>query len=295
MTSTTTTARSLLHLDPPKFSVDDDEEDEDIELWSFRLPVAFPLTALKGLELSITGGGVTKLSADGIEYRLEPGDVQDTESFRVLVPKKHNNRNKKNKTNGEDDSHSDSDSSSSSSSDHDNEVKDSGKIPKMVPLKKSFVRHFSVLVDVPHKAETQLAPREGPPPQDTMRHAYSHVPQRSGLKRRWMPLGVTSTTTTVTARKEGGPTTVAVPAVSTATKQRSDSDKGESKGSSSKKRKTTGDASLPDSDASSDAADDAKLSKSERKAKKAEKKAAKKAKKEAKKAKKESKKVKEER
>jgi hypothetical protein len=293
MTSTTTTARSLLHLDPPKFSVDDDEEDEDIELWSFRLPVAFPLTALKGLELSITGGGVTKLSADGIEYRLEPGDVQDTESFRVLVPKKHNNRNKKNKTNGEDDSHSDSDSSSS---DHDNEVKDSGKIPKMVPLKKSFVRHFSVLVDVPHKAETQLAPREGPPPQDTMRHAYSHVPQRSGLKRRWMPLGVTSTTTTtVTARREGGPTTVAVPAVSTATKQRSDSDKEESKGSSSKKRKTTGDASLPDSDASSDAADDAKLSKSERKAKKAEKKAAKKAKKEAKKAKKESKKVKEER
>jgi hypothetical protein len=127
-----------------------------------------------------------------------------------------------------------------------------------------------------------------------MRHAYAHVPQRSGLKRRWMPLGANTS-------MENEQTTLSVPVATTKTTSkgvRSHSAKQEtisvdkSTGASPKKRMKTEDVPSPESDDSSEV--DEKLSKSERKARKAEKKAAKKAKKEAKKAKKAAKKVKKE-
>ena len=308
MTNTGSTTALSLQLDPPRFTVD--VEDDTLELWSFRLPVSFPLSALKGVEVSLTGG-VTKIltsTVDGKEYRLEPGDKEDTESFRVLIPK------------GDDGTDKDGSSSTSSSSEDDDEddedeKKDSARtIPKMVPLKKSFAKHFSVLADVPPMTETQVAPREGPPPQDatSMRHAYSSIPQRTGLKRRWMPLGVVCVvppTNPMEGEDQVQLTRTAPTAAASSTKTnhkgRSDSvasisthretrlaDQATSD-SPSKKRIKTDEIPSPDSDASSDVVDE-KLSKSERKAKKAEKKAAKKAKKEAKKAKKAAKKVKKE-
>ena len=304
----TTNSLLSLQLNPPTFTVD--VEDDNIELWSFRLPVAFPLSALKGIEMSMTG--VTKIpssstttTVDGKEYRLERGDLEDTESFRVLVIPKDGEQG------GKDNNGSDSDSSSSSSDDDDDEKKDSARtIPKMVPLKKSFAKHFSVLADVPPMTETQVAAREGPPPQDTMRHAYSSIPQRTGLKRRWMPLGVPrnpmegeteprSTTKAVptAVSTKTHPTTNPAPSksvASTSTHREARSEDQATGDSPTKRFKTEAEVPSPDSDDASSEGGDEKLSKSERKAKKAEKKAAKKAKKEAKKAKKAAKKVKKE-
>jgi hypothetical protein len=303
----TSTSLLSLQLNPPNFTVD--VEDDNIELWSFRLPVAFPLSALKGIEMSMTG--VTKIpssstttTVDGKEYRLERGDLEDTESFRVLVIPKDDEQG------GKDNDGNDSDNSSSSSDDDDDEKKDSARtIPKMVPLKKSFAKHFSVLADIPPMTETQVAPREGPPPQDTMRHAYSSIPQRTGLKRRWMPLGVvrnpmeeeteprltTAVSTSVSTKTHPKTKPATSNSVASTSTHREALPADKATGDSPTKRfKTEEEVPSPDSDDASSEGVDEKLSKSERKAKKAEKKAAKKAKKEAKKAKKAAKKVKKE-
>lgn len=274
MTSTDLT----LQLDPPKFTVDGN--DEDIELWAFRLPVSFPINALKGVEVSTSG--VTKVSANGKDYRIELGETEYTDSFRVLVPK--------------DDGDERSGNESSSSDDDENEANDTRKLRKLVPLKRPFTKHFSILIDEPELSETQLAPQEGPPPKEKMRSAYSHVPQRSGLKRRWMPLGVANPLAgeplklpaQIVAGTNGKSRSNSV--VSVTTKREPIAVKPET-GIPESKRIKLDDTPAAETD---DSSEDKKLSKSERKAKKAEKKAAKKAKKEAKKAKKASKKVKRE-
>jgi hypothetical protein len=60
----------------------------------------------------------------------------------------------------------------------------------LYPCRKPFARHFNVVKSFPKMSETQLAPLKGPEPaDDAMRHAYAPIPQRKGLKRRWMPTG----------------------------------------------------------------------------------------------------------
>ena len=56
---------------------------------------------------------------------------------------------------------------------------------------KPFTRHFNVIKSFPHMSETQMAPLKGPKPSNNirMRRAYTPIPQRDGLKRRWMPPG----------------------------------------------------------------------------------------------------------
>ena len=56
---------------------------------------------------------------------------------------------------------------------------------------KPFIRHFNVIKSFPHMSETQMAPLKGPKPSNNipMRRAYTPIPQRDGLKRRWMPPG----------------------------------------------------------------------------------------------------------
>jgi len=312
MTSAATITNSL-RLDPPTFTIDEEEDDDNIELWSFRLPVAFPLQALKGLELPITttttnGGGLpaTKISVDGQEYRVELGDAEDTESFRVLIPQKGKNRN------GGDLDGSDG---NGSSTEEDDEGMNNNKDSRMlVPSKRIFTKHFSILSDVLHMTESQLAPREGPTPKDKMRHAYSHVPQRTGLKRRWMPLGVDHEPTIVetaaepialSKHKATKPSTHnSTSTTKGKTKQQKaplsssevvvEGGRDETSTPSQKRLKKEEEKDENDTSTDDDDEKNEKLSKSERKAKKAEKKAAKKAKKEAKKAKKASKKVKKE-
>jgi hypothetical protein len=122
------------------------------------------------------------------------GDTFENDTFRVLEPL--SGRKKKNQR-GDDDG---SDSASASDSDDDNPNKkrkendkdlDDEVMKKLLrPSSKPFTRHFNVLKAFTHMSETQMAPLNGPDPIDPMRHAYEPIPQRMGLKRRWMPFGV---------------------------------------------------------------------------------------------------------
>jgi len=161
-----------LTLDPPDFDVSESDP-----LWAFRLPVHVPLSALEGVVLK---DGEATFTYEDITYRVEMG--QPSEQFRVLV-----------RGEGRSDTHSSDDNSDNSDDNSDNSDDSTSKPPKafLTPASKPFSQHFNILECIPPRSETQLAPLEGPPAVDHMRHAYAHVPQRRGLKRRWMPLGAT--------------------------------------------------------------------------------------------------------
>jgi hypothetical protein len=278
-----------MQLDPPKFTFD--EENGDLEVWSFRLPVFLSVDALQGVKFDPSTGSTTFAAPDGKEYRIQAGDAAATDSFRVLVPKK--------KGSGEDDDKSSSSSSSNSDDgDDDDEEEDTYGATKKAPLrpcKMAFSKHFQVLASVPVLTESQLAPQEGPPPADkTMRHAYAPVAQRTGLKRRWMPIGVARVDQDADASKPKKRTVAAQKQKVVSKEEGEDSAVKMEIDSSPSKRIKREQGDSDDSDASSSSPGDEKLSKSERKAKKAEKKALKKAKKESKKAKKAAKKAKKE-
>eukprot|EP00980_Cylindrotheca_fusiformis_P014444 scaffold3857_cov127-Cylindrotheca_fusiformis.AAC.1 len=250
---------SNLKLPRPDFSFDSD--DNDLELWTFRLPTNVPLSSLNELEIDLNGNNAPFEVGDR-KYKITVGDKVDNESFRVLVP-------------AEDDL---SESSDSDKYDDDDDDKTSEKQELLQPSSLPFARHWNVVSAIPELSERDLAPREGPPPVDKMRTAYSHVPQRTGLKRRWMPMGV---------KFESSVSDVA-------TKQQVEdngSEKGESKQTKRVKREAK--AITPSSIEDDHDKDTSTPSiRSDKKAMKAEKKAAKKAKKEAKKAKKEKRKSK---
>jgi hypothetical protein len=262
-----TTDVTEVHLDPPTFTLD--ESNSDLELWAFRLPVALPLSALKDVTLSTDG--TTIFSFNDQEYRIQSADLEEMESFRVLIPREEKNNESSTKDSDDDDD-----------DDDDEEEKEAKKKGTLRPCRLGFTKHFQVLANTPAMTESQVAPREGPAPQDKMRRAYAPIAQRSGLKRRWMPVGAHQIATTV--KEEHAPSKVKIE------KESQVPTEAESQ-PPSKRIKRTEDASDA-SDSSSD--DDKHLPRAERKARKAEKKAAKKAKKEAKKAKKAAKKVKKE-
>jgi hypothetical protein len=225
-----------LALKPPKFTVSgnnaddsDDGSDSNIELWTFRMEQGFPLQKLDGVkfnlkELQSTGDTVrittknqkNKDDEDDKEeegYTMTVGETFENETFRVLEPLSSINR-KTNQSSSSDSSDSDSDSSSDSSDKKKRNQKKKDKQPHMddddtmkkllCPSSKPFTRHFNVLKAFTHMSETQMAPLQGPEPTDPVRHAYAPIPQRKGLKRRWMPLGVKTTNPTKSKRIDEG-------------------------------------------------------------------------------------------
>ena len=167
-----------LNLQPPPaldhVDIDPDSDDEDAdryELVTFRIPVDVKLSDLNGITIDLS-----KLSGSGMpiqdgKFVLSQGDKNENETFRVLVPD--------NKTT-DDSSDSDSDSDDQSDSKF-----------LLHPSQKAFSHHFNLTKNsLVKKSETELAPSVGPEPVGcTLKHSYSHIPQRKGLKRRWMPLG----------------------------------------------------------------------------------------------------------
>ena len=167
-----------LNLQPPPaldhVDIDPDSDDEDAdryELVTFRIPVDVKLSDLNGIKIDLS-----KLSGSGMpiqdgKFVLSQGDKNENETFRVLVPD--------NKTT-DDSSDSDSDSDDQSDSKF-----------LLHPSQKAFSHHFNLTKNsLVKKSETELAPSVGPEPVGcTLKHSYSHIPQRKGLKRRWMPLG----------------------------------------------------------------------------------------------------------
>jgi hypothetical protein len=182
--------------------VDKDKGNNDssnFELWTFRVPSEMNIKDLHGVELVLNGDNNNKSTIQQIndKFTLKQGESVENHNFRVLVP--GSNGSGKN---------NDDNSSSSSSSDDDDDDDDEKKDKTtnttaqkylLHPSSKTFTRHFNVNSALyTKKTEMELAPRNGPKPSfendgTKLRHAYSSIPQRTGMKRRWMPLGVPKT------------------------------------------------------------------------------------------------------
>ena len=137
-----------LRLDPPTFSLPDSGE---YEVWTIRMPREMDIAALNGIKLDVANNILGHFQSKNDEsYGLVMGPSIENETFRILVP---------------------------SSSD-----------PMMlVPSQSGFDRHVTVVHQNAIQTETEVAPRveTAPSPHCLVRHAYSHVPQKKGMKRRW--------------------------------------------------------------------------------------------------------------
>ena len=158
----TTSSNDPLRLDPPSFSL---PNSGDFQVWSVRMPKDMDISSLHGVELDLTNSVLGHFkSKEDDEYGLTVGNPTEIESFRWLL-----SLDKK----------------------------------TLVPSKVGFDRHInivhmSVLRD---RLETDVAPRieMAPVPDCLVRYAYTSVPQRTNLKRRWNMPGSRSSLSEVTA------------------------------------------------------------------------------------------------
>ena len=147
------TQNDPLRLPPSSFSMPAD--DADYELWTIRMPVSVDHTSLHGTKLSLDKKILGMIQSGGQKYGVTFGEAFENESFRVLV-----------------------------------EGENKFMIPAGVPFAKHLnVAHYDAIKEI---SQTDLAPGvdRAPTPIDPIRKAYSVVPQKTGLKRRWMPSGV---------------------------------------------------------------------------------------------------------
>ena len=178
-----------LTLPPPSFDefkvMNGDSEGSimhtDYEIYTFRMPCGVPIKSLDGIVLNLNDlDKSSTFEANGKEYKISSGDASENESFRLLVPDTEQGPKKKS-------NNSDSDDDSS-----DEEEATPGQPQYLKALKTPFAGHFNVLLSTEALTEQKLAPTAAKAPEPAeglMRHAYAHVPQRKGLKRRWMPMG----------------------------------------------------------------------------------------------------------
>jgi hypothetical protein len=164
MTEENGNRRDRLTLSPPTFSLPDNIG--DYELWTVRLPTSLDIAALQGVKLDTEKLGT--FQSDNVEYGMTYGHAVENEHFRLLV-------------------RSDGD--------------------YLHLHNRPFDRHVNIVdaSSLVETADTELAPRleMAPPAVDQVRTSYSHIPQASGLKRRWMPPGVSASATTCTVMSKG--------------------------------------------------------------------------------------------
>lgn len=163
-------------LPPPTFNVPADFDNKRYELWTVRMPVSADLQDLNGLEINLKEEDAAQkvFVSQGQKYTLQWGHAVENESFRLLLPREGN------KDSDSDDSMDDSDD-------------DKDEATYMYPTKIPFQRHVNIVTATKARDETELAPRiDNAPVPDAavrLRRAYQPVAQKTGLKRRWMPLG----------------------------------------------------------------------------------------------------------
>jgi hypothetical protein len=149
MTEENGSRRDRLTLSPPTFSIPNDLD--DYELWTVRLPTSLNIEALQGIELDAEKLGI--FQAESMAYGMTYGHPVENENFRLLLK--------------------------------------SGDFLHFHD--QPFTRHVNVVdaMSLKDTVGTELAPRleTAPPTADPVRKSYSHIPQASGLKRRWMPPG----------------------------------------------------------------------------------------------------------
>ena len=182
MTSLPSYINPELNLKPPAPMDHMDEDKDRYEFWTVRVPVGMEIEELNGVTIDLNAlqkNGRMEVS-DG-NYVLSQGESNENETFRVLVP-----------ASGEKNDNSDSDSDSDDSNNDSDSDNDNNKF-LLHPSRKGFSRHLNIHKNLlQRKTEAELAPSQGPDPVGCkLRHSYSHIPQRKGLKRRWMPLGNT--------------------------------------------------------------------------------------------------------
>ena len=189
---------------PPTFQLPNDFESnrKRYELWSVSVPVNFDMKCLDNVELSIAspqkrqnnenkqqqsrggtsvGQHISEFQVHNTMHAITSGHLIESEHFRMLHPK----QTMKNESSDDDD---DSDDSSSSKN-----KKDSSSSFVMTPIPFVFDKQIHIS-EIPSygETETDIAPStEGAvkPDVSKMRIAYSDIPQATGLKRRWNPIG----------------------------------------------------------------------------------------------------------
>jgi len=141
-----------MRLKTPVFSL---PNNDDYELWTIRLPGDVDISALDGVELTMGARDMGEIRCGDDTYGFTMSDSGENGLSRILI--------------------------------------NNGKKGMMNPSKKTFAKHISVVHENSLKEilGTDLAPGidRAPKPVDYVRHAYSAVPQKKGLKRRWMPMG----------------------------------------------------------------------------------------------------------
>jgi DNA-directed RNA polymerase I subunit RPA34.5 len=132
------------------------EDDSEYEIWTFRLPVSLDHNALNGIKLSLDKKVIGTTENNGKSYGIVEVDGIQQESFRVLVKEENANY--------------------------------------MVPV--PIQRHWTLVQkdSLQEAPQTILAPGidRAPVPVESICKAYTPIPQKSGLKRRWMPSGCPS-------------------------------------------------------------------------------------------------------
>jgi len=201
-------------------------DDSDNEIWLLRAPANVDVSELlNNTKLNFASdpssnnnilSRFTSSDGTGEEYALSLGDLNESQSLRLLVPDK--------KT--ADDSSSSSSDSDSSDSSSDDEDKKTSSNNILVPYAHPFKRQIHITIANKEQSDLAVAPSQSSAPkpalkdEDTkvvngtvekMRLAYVPVAQKKGLKRRWnMPGGkilndesssTTNATTTTPTKK----------------------------------------------------------------------------------------------
>ena len=159
---------------PAEYATDPDR----FEFWTVRVPAAMNLEDMQGCQIKnkedcyVTSDSVASTSPT--KFALHVGNGAENESLRMIIPRTQLNV---------DDDESDDDS---------NDEED--KKTLMVALSEGFTRHMNVVEHRETRTEQQLAPHpdEAPDAGSALRRAYTSVPQKTGLKRRWQPSGASS-------------------------------------------------------------------------------------------------------
>jgi hypothetical protein len=219
---------------------DDTSGSSNIELWTFRLPVGLNVSALEGVEIRLDDDGWQGRFRAGVpetEYQVAAGCSTENETFRVLVPAASKSDDlttrRKKDSDSDEGSDDDDDEDSDDSSGKGDGRKDAKTKLFLYPAPKPFRRHFNVTKTFPKRSEMELAPSEGPEPLDPMRHSYAPIPQRSGLKRRWMPQGVAGVQAAAAASAEQSASESSKKSKSTAAPDANSNDKSTRRKSSS--------------------------------------------------------------
>lgn len=147
---------SLRTLDTPSFALPVNED--RYELWTIRLPSAVNLADIHNMTFQVANDDSPSIRQNlfpvgDAKYAFQMGHAVENESFRLLLPSPTNEGSEK----------------------------------LSVTASSTFHKHLNVVL-VPPRIDDEVAP-SATTEHSQRRRAYAPVPQKTGLKRRWLPFG----------------------------------------------------------------------------------------------------------